>query len=132
MKTIEVVAAIIIKDRKVYATQRGYGEWQGWWEFPGGKIEPGEYPQDALKREIKEELDAEIEVGELLETIEWDYPAFHLTMHCFICSLESDRLLLNEHKDAAWLTEETLGSVKWLPADLTILKTIENHINNLD
>lgn len=132
MKTIEVVAAIIIKDRKVYATQRGYGEWQGWWEFPGGKIEPGECPQDALKREIKEELDAEIEVGELLETIEWDYPAFHLTMHCFICSLESDRLLLNEHKDAAWLTEETLGSVKWLPADLTILKTIENHINNLD
>ena len=132
MKTIEVVAAIIIKERKVYATQRGYGEWQGWWEFPGGKIEPGECPQDALKREIKEELDAEIEVGELLETIEWDYPAFHLTMHCFICSLESDRLLLNEHKDAAWLTEETLGSVKWLPADLTILKTIENHINNLD
>ncbi|MBO5419180.1 MAG: (deoxy)nucleoside triphosphate pyrophosphohydrolase [Bacteroidales bacterium] len=132
MKTIEVVAAIIIKDRKVYATQRGYGEWQGWWEFPGGKIEPGECPQDALKREIKEELDAEIEVGELLETIEWDYPAFHLTMHCFICSLESDHLLLNEHKDAAWLTKETLGSVKWLPADLTILKTIENHINNLD
>ena len=132
MKTIEVVAAIIIKERKVYATQRGYGEWLGWWEFPGGKIEPGECPQDALKREIKEELDAEIEVGELLETIEWDYPAFHLTMHCFICSLESDRLLLNEHKDAAWLTEETLGSVKWLPADLTILKTIENHINNLE
>ena len=90
MKAIEVAAAIIVKDDKVFATQRGYGEWQGWWEFPGGKIEAGECPQDALKREIREELDAEVEVGALLETVEWDYPDFHLTMHCFICRLVSD------------------------------------------
>ena len=132
MKRIEVAAAIIIKDRKVYATQRGYGEWQGWWEFPGGKIEPGEQPQDALKREIMEELNAEIEVGQLLDTIEWDYPAFHLTMHCFICKMKSEHLQLNEHNDAAWLTKGTLGSVKWLPADLTILEKIETHINTLN
>lgn len=117
MKTIEVVAAIIIKGGKVFATQRGYGEWQGWWEFPGGKIEAGECPQQALVREIREELDAEIEVGELLETVEWDYPAFHLTMHCFLCSLRSESIHLNEHEAAAWLTRETLSSVKWLPAD---------------
>ena len=117
MKTIEVVAAIIIKDGKVFATQRGYGEWHGWWEFPGGKIEAGEYPQQALVREIREELDAEIEVGELLETVEWDYPAFHLTMHCFLCSLLSDSFHLNEHEAAAWLTPEDLHSVRWLPAD---------------
>ncbi len=117
MKTIEVVAAIIIKDGKVFATQRGYGEWQGWWEFPGGKIEAGESPEAALVREIREELDADIEVGELLETVEWDYPKFHLTMHCFICSLLSESMHLNEHESAAWLTRETIHSVKWLPAD---------------
>ena len=125
MKTIEVVAAIIIKEGKVFATQRGYGEWQGWWEFPGGKIEPGECPQDALKREIKEELDAEIEVGDLLETVEWDYPAFHLTMHCYICTLTSESMHLNEHEASAWLTKETLKSVKWLPADLVLLDKIQ-------
>ena len=124
MKTIEVVAAIIIKDGKVFATQRGYGEWQGWWEFPGGKIEPGECPQDALKREIKEELDAEIEVGDLIDTLEWDYPAFHLTMHCYICTLTSESMHLNEHEASAWLTKETLDSVKWLPADLVLLDKI--------
>ena len=117
MKTIEVVAAVIIKDGKVYATQRGYGEWQGWWEFPGGKIEAGESPEAALVREIREELDADIKVGELLETVEWDYPKFHLTMHCFICSLLSESMHLNEHEAAAWLTRETIHSVKWLPAD---------------
>lgn len=117
MKMIEVVAAIIIRDGKIFATQRGYGEWKGWWEFPGGKIEPGECPQEALVREIREELDAEIEVGELLETVEWDYPDFHLKMHCFICSLVSESVHLNEHEAAAWLTRETLRSVKWLPAD---------------
>jgi len=125
MKTIEVVAAIIIKEGQVFATQRGYGEWQGWWEFPGGKIEAGECPKDALVREIREELDAEIEVGELLETVEWDYPDFHLTMHCFICSPLSESMHLNEHEAAAWLTHETLGSVKWLPADEGILSLIE-------
>lgn len=125
MKTIEVVAAIILKDGQVFATQRGYGEWQGWWEFPGGKMECGEAPQDALRREIREELDAEIEVGELLETVEWDYPNFHLTMHCFICSLLSESLHLNEHEAATWLTHETLRSVKWLPADVLLLDNID-------
>ena len=126
MKTIEVVAAIIIKDGKVFATQRGYGQWQGWWEFPGGKIEAGERPQEALVREIREELDAEIEVGELLQTVEWDYPDFHLTMHCFICSLISESMRLNEHEAAAWLTRETLRSVRWLPADEGVVGRIED------
>ena len=117
MKRIEVVAAVIVRDDEVLATRRGYGEWQGWWEFPGGKMEAGESPRDALRREIREELDAEIEVGRLLETVEWDYPSFHLTMHCFICSLVSGSMNLNEHEAAAWLTKENIGSVKWLPAD---------------
>ena len=121
MKTIKVVAAIIIKDGQVFATQRGYGEFKGWWEFPGGKMESGESPQEALKREIREELDAEVEVRELLETVEWDYPNFHLIMHCFICSLLSESLHLNEHEAATWLTHETLRSVKWLPADEGLL-----------
>lgn len=124
MKTIEVVAAIIVKKGKVFATERGYGEFQGWWEFPGGKIENGECPQEALKREIREELDAEISVGELFETVEWDYPNFHLTMHCFVCSLNSESLHLNEHEAAAWLTKETLHSVKWLPADEVLIEKI--------
>lgn len=126
MKVIEVVAAIIINNDKVFATQRGYGDFKGWWEFPGGKIEPEESPQEALKREIREELDAEIEVKDLLETVEWDYPAFHLTMHCFICSLLSESLHLNEHSDAAWLDKDNLWSVKWLPADKGIISKIEN------
>lgn len=125
MKTIEVVAAIIIKGGHVFATQRGYGEWQGWWEFPGGKMEAGESPQEALRREIKEELDADVSVGELLETVEWDYPNFHLTMHCFVCSLLSESLHLNEHEAAAWLSRETLRSVKWLPADVEVLERID-------
>lgn len=125
MKTIEVVAAIIIKNGKVFATQRGYGEFKDWWEFPGGKIESGEGSKEALAREIREELDAEIEVGELLETIEWDYPNFHLTMHCFICSLMSESMHLNEHEAAAWLTRGTLRSVKWLPADEGLIPLIE-------
>ena len=124
MPTIQVVAAIIIRDGEVFATQRGYGEWKGWWEFPGGKIELGECPQEALKREIKEELDADIAVGDLLDTVEWDYPTFHLTMHCYVCTLESESLNLNEHSDSAWLTKETLESVKWLPADLVLLENI--------
>ena len=124
MKTIEVVAAVIIRDGKVFATQRGYGQWKDWWEFPGGKIESGECPKEALVREIREELDAEIEVGGLLETVEWDYPDFHLTMHCFICRLLSDSLHLNEHEDATWLTRETLDSVQWLPADLGVVGKI--------
>ena len=125
MKTIEVVAAIMIRDGKAFATQRGYRAWQSWWEFPGGKVEPGECPQEALVREIREELDAEIEVGKLLKAVEWDYPDFHLTMHCFICSLISESMHLNEHEDAAWLTRETIRSVKWLPADEELITLIE-------
>lgn len=128
MKTIEVVAAIIIKSNQVFATQRGYGEWKGWWEFPGGKIESGESPQEALKREIREELNAEISVEELLDTIEWNYPTFHLTMHCYICTLQSASLHLNEHTSSAWLTKATLDSVKWLPADLALLEKIAAHL----
>lgn len=125
MKTIEVVAAIIIRDGKVFATCRGYGALKGWWEFPGGKIETGESPQEALVREIREELDAEISVGPLLETVEWDYPDFHLTMHCFICSLLSDSVHLNEHEAAAWLSAGNLRSVKWLPADEGLVEKIQ-------
>lgn len=128
MKTIEVVAAIIVKDNQVFATQRGYGEFQGWWEFPGGKMEAGESPQEALKREICEELDAEIDVKELLETVEWDYPNFHLTMHCFICTLVSESMHLNEHEAAAWLSPDTLKTVKWLPADEGLLDKISGFL----
>ena len=130
MRTIEVVAAIIIRGGSVFATQRGYGDWKGWWEFPGGKIEPGESPQEALVREIREELDAEISVGELLETVEWDYPDFHLTMHCFICSLLSESLHLNEHEAATWLNLENLRSVKWLPADEILLDKIAEYLKS--
>lgn len=130
MKRIEVVAAIIVRDNKVFATQRGYGEWKDWWEFPGGKIEAGESPQDALKREILEELNADIFVGELLDTVEWDYPTFHLTMHCFVCSLLSESLHLNEHEASAWLTADTLHSVRWLPADLALLDKISEKITS--
>ncbi len=131
MKQIEVVAAIIVKDKKVFATRRGYGEWKGWWEFPGGKIEEGESLQEALEREIREELDAEITVGELLDTIEWDYPAFHLKMHCFICSLKSATVHLNEHEASAWLSKDTIHSVKWLPADTGLLPAICRYIGRL-
>ena len=125
MKTVEVVAAIILNDGKVFATQRGYGGFKGWWEFPGGKIEAGESPEEALVREIREELEAEIKVGELFETVEWDYPDFHLTMHCYICSLMSETLHLNEHEAALWLGRENLHSVKWLPADEELISLIE-------
>lgn len=124
MKQIEVVAAIIKRGDEVFATQRGYGEFKDWWEFPGGKMEAGETPQDALVREIHEELDADIRVNDLIQTVEWDYPNFHLTMHCFWCELSSEALHLNEHEAAAWLTKETLLSVKWLPADEIILNDI--------
>ena len=120
-----VVAAIILKDGKVFATRRGYGEWKGWWEFPGGKIEAGETPQAALVREIREELDAEISVGGLLDTVEWDYPDFHLTMNCYLCTLLSESMHLNEHEAAAWLTADTIRSVNWLPADVILLDKIE-------
>lgn len=111
--------------KQIFATQRGYGELKGGWEFPGGKIEAGETPQDALVREINEELDARINVGELLDTIEYDYPAFHLSMDCFLCELAADHLELKEHEDAKWLTIEELDSVNWLPADVTLVDKIK-------
>lgn len=130
MKHIEVVAAIIRRGNEIFATQRGYGEFKDWWEFPGGKIEPGESPQQALVREIREELDATIEVGELLQTVEWDYPTFHLTMHCFWCELTCEALHLNEHEAASWLDLEHLRSVKWLPADYGILDEINRVLHS--
>ena len=107
-KHIEVVAAIIVRDGRIFATQRGYGEWKDWWEFPGGKIEPGESTEDALKREIREELATEIEVDELLTTVEYDYPKFHLTMQCYLCTIISGDLTLLEHEDARWLALDEL------------------------
>lgn len=125
MKQIEVVAAVIRKDDKIFATQRGYGEWKDWWEFPGGKIEPGETPEVALKREIKEELSADISVDKFLCTVDYDYPKFHLTMHCYFCSLQDEALHLNEHEAAMWLEADNLNSVKWLPADVEVVKAIK-------
>ena len=128
MKTIRVVAAIIIDDGKVFATQRGYGEFKDGWEFPGGKIDAGETPEEALVREIKEELDTEVEIQELLDTVEYDYPNFHLSMDCFICKIKSGDLVLKEHEAAAWLTKEKLNSVEWLPADITLIDKIKSAI----
>ena len=129
MKTIRVVAAVIRavnNENKlvIFATQRGYGEFKGGWEFPGGKIESGETPQQALKREIMEELDTEIAVGELIDTIEYDYPNFHLSMDCFWCEVIHSELILKEAEDAKWLTKEHLADVKWLPADVTLIEKI--------
>lgn len=128
MKTIRVVAAIIIKNGEVFATQRGYGDFKGGWEFPGGKIDAGETPEEALIREIKEELDTEVEVIELLDTVEYDYPNFHLSMDCFICNIKSGDLVLKEHEAAQWLTKETLDSVNWLPADLGLIDKIREYL----
>ena len=125
MKQIEVVAAIIRKGDKIFATQRGYGDWKDWWEFPGGKMEPGEMPEEALKREIREALSTEISVDEFLCTVEYDYPAFHLTMHCYLCSLVTEALHLNEHEAARWLGKDELDSVDWLPADLMVVRTLK-------
>ena len=123
-KHIEVVAAIILRDGRIFTTQRGYGEWKDWWEFPGGKIEPGESTEDALKREIREELATEIEVDELLTTVEYDYPKFHLTMHCYLCTIISGDLSLLEHEDARWLAIDELDNVKWLPADKDVIEKL--------
>ena len=123
-KHIVVVAAIIVRDGRIFATQRGYGDWKDWWEFPGGKVEPGESPEDALKREIREELATEIEVDELLTTVEYDYPKFHLTMYCYLCTIISGDLSLLEHEDARWLAIDELDSVKWLPADKDVIEKL--------
>lgn len=124
MKTVRVVAALIVKENQVLSTQRGYGEFEGGWEFPGGKIEAGESPQEALKREIKEELNLLISVGNKLLTVEYDYPSFHLSMDCFICFPLQDNFELLEHHQAKWLTENELYSVNWLPADEEIIQKI--------
>ena len=131
MKQIEVVAAIIRKDNKIFATQRGYGEWKDWWEFPGGKMEAGESPEEALKREIREELSTDISVDDLLCTVEYDYPKFHLTLHCYLCSLLAETLRLNEHEAARWLTKDELDSVRWLPADLEVVDMISQIMKTL-
>lgn len=126
MRNIEVVAAIIHDtEGRVFATQRGYGEWKDWWEFPGGKIEPGESSEEALKREIQEELSTDISVDEFFCTVEYDYPKFHLTMHCYLCSLLTDALHLNEHEAAKWLSKEELDNVQWLPADKEIIEKLQ-------
>ena len=130
MKTIKVVAAIIIHEGKIFATQRGYGEFKDGWEFPGGKIEPGETPQEALVREIKEELDTEIEVKDFLETVEYDYPEFHLSMDCFFCRIKAGDLVLKEHEAAKWLTADALDSVDWLPADRGLIKGVRHYVKN--
>ena len=133
MKTIRVVAAVIKATNEsgqpiIFATQRGYGDYKGGWEFPGGKIEEGETPQEALEREIMEELDTEIQVGDIIETIEYDYPNFHLSMDCFWCTIVSGDLVLKEHEAARWLDKENLYSVEWLPADITLIKNISERL----
>ena len=125
MKTVRVAAAVIRNGGRIFTTQRGYGEFKDGWEFPGGKIEPGETPQEALAREIREELNADITVGQLIETVEYDYPNFHLSMDCFWCRLNSQELVLREHEDARWLTADELYSVDWLPADIGIIGKIK-------
>ncbi len=128
MKTIRVAAAVIRDGNRIFATQRGYGEFEGGWEFPGGKIEEGESPEDALKREIMEELETEIEVGELIDTVEYDYPDFHLSMDCFFCKLISGNLILKEAEDARWLGRDELESVAWLPADIMLIDKIRKEL----
>ena len=129
MKTINVVAAVIRAGDRIFATQRGYGKYKDFWEFPGGKIEENESPEDALKREIREELDTEIVVGSLIDTIEYDYPEFHLSMKCYWATVLTGKLLLKEHEAARWLGKNDLFSVEWLPADITLLKKISKALN---
>lgn len=126
MKTINVVAAVIESGGKYFATQRGYGEFKDWWEFPGGKIEPGETPEEALQREIREELETEISVDRHLATVDYDYPSFHLHMACYICHVATGNLHLVEAEDARWLAKEELDSVEWLPADKEVIEIIKN------
>ena len=128
MKTVRVVAAVIRKDNKIFATQRGYGEFKDGWEFPGGKIEEGETPEQALAREIREELNTEIQVGKLIDTIEYDYPKFHLSMDCFWCEIMQGGLELKEHEAARWLSKEELYSVDWLPADVGVVERVKEGV----
>ena len=125
MKAVNVAAAVILSDGKIFATQRGYGPYKDWWEFPGGKIEKGETAEIALRREIREELDTEITVGEMVTSVEMDYPDFHLSMKCYWCSVAEGNLVLKEHEDAAWLSRDELGTVSWLPADQAVVDSIK-------
>ena len=129
MKKIKVVAAIIVDNDKIFATQRGYGEFKDGWEFPGGKIEEGETSEEALIREIKEELDTKINVNKKIDTVEYDYPTFHLSMDCFICNILEGKLVLKEHEASKWLSKDELYSVDWLPADKGVIKKIEDYIS---
>ena len=124
MKTVRVAAAIIVKDGRIFATQRGYGDYKDWWEFPGGKLEEGESPEDALVREIREELRAEIRAGRLFDTVEYDYPKFHLVMYCYLCELVSEGLELVEHEAACWLGKNDIRAVKWLPSDIEVVEKL--------
>ena len=124
-KTIHVVAAILIQDGRLLATQRGYGPWKDWWEFPGGKVEQGEEPREALRREMQEELAVDIEAGKLVATVEYDYPDFHLSMLCFRCRVVAGRLTLLEHEAARWLSQEELNAVRWLPADVEVIRQLD-------
>ena len=132
MKTVRVVAAVIRDGDRIFATQRGHGEYKDGWEFPGGKIEPGETPQEALARELKEELDITTIVGELIDTIEYDYPEFHLSMDCFWCTIAEGEPVLKEHEAARWLTKEELDLVEWLPADVKLAENIRERNLNMD
>lgn len=125
MKTIEVVAGIICQNGKIFCTARGYGEFKGFWEFPGGKMEPGETREQALARELKEELDIDVQVGEHVTTVEYDYPAFHLTMHCFYCDIKEGQITLLEHEDAKWMEPGELHTLNWLPADKGIIELLQ-------
>ena len=129
MKSIEVVAAIIVEDKKIFATQRGYGDFKDGWEFPGGKVEEGETPEEALVREIKEELDTTIVIDKYLCAVDYDYPKFHLTMHCYFCSIEKGDLILKEHESARWLALNELRTVDWLPADIEVVDEIEKELD---
>ena len=128
MKSIDVVAAIIVQDGTILSTQRGHGEFAGWWEFPGGKIEPGETPEEALVREIQEELGATVAIDKLLTVVDYDYPTFHLHMHCFICHVEEGDLELHEHSAASWLDAKSIDSVNWLPADVAVIEQIKEEV----
>ena len=128
LKKIEVVAAIIRDGDKIFATQRGYGDYKDWWEFPGGKVEVGETPEEALVREIQEELNTTINVDRFLTTVDWDYPKFHLTMHCYLCTIAEGELTLLEHEAAKWLTMDTIDEVNWLPADVLVVEALKNEL----
>lgn len=128
MKSITVAAAIIEKEDRIFATQRGYGTWKGYWEFPGGKLEPGETPREALTREIQEELDASVQDLRHFHTLEYDYPDFHLKLHCYLCRLATDTLTLLEHSAARWLTKDQLDEVNWLPADNAVIEALKKYL----